>query len=145
MSARTRSHLIFLCIDAVILWILWDDAVELSKVWRLTAKSQEPVDYDTWSSMSVMMAGVLFLHIMSIFELFDIPERSKKLWKVVVRSAFALVALAFASCFAIHYSLLAHLDRVGYVNCPALEKRGRIVILRTYMRPPLPERCEKEP
>lgn len=144
MTRRTKSHLLYLIIDAASIWLLWEAGVALSKIWRLDTNSVTDIEYGTWASWSVLVAPVLFIHIMSVFELFGVHEHSKRLWKWVLRSVTVLSVLTLLSGIAVHYATLAHLESIGYVNCAALERHGRIVVNRTFMRAPLPAKCAVE-
>ena len=141
MTKRLKSHLLYLMVDAASLAVLWNSGTELGALWRLDSSAQGPAVYTTWWPISVLAAPLLYFHVMALFELFGLPERSDRLWKLVLRSTAVVSLITLLAGFPIHFLTVHHLESLGYVNCPALERHGRIVVHQTYMR----GRCDAAP
>ena len=143
MTPRTRSHLLYLFVDAGCLALFWWTGSDVQTILNLHAASMEPVTYKSsapWAAISLLP---IYAHFLGLIELFINPERDKKAWKLATRGLLGLSIATLLAGWAVHGEVYDHLDKVGYVLCPAKTKRGRFVEIETFVPLPLPAECER--
>ena len=143
MTRRTRSHLLYLLVDAGSLALIWWVGQGIQAIMSLDADSMEPVTYSSGAPWAAGACLLIYVHILGLIELFINPERDKKAWKLATRGLLGLSIATLLAGWAVHGEVYDHLDKVGYVLCPAKTKRGRFVEIETFVPLPLPAECER--